>query len=69
MCDMEKAWLYLRKSKYNDIMDPEELREGLSLGVLQFIVVGFTVEVRNAYGRCFENQSHFNNSRSKVTVL
>ena len=28
MEQVEKAWLYLRKSKYNDIMDSDDLKEG-----------------------------------------
>ena len=37
MGDIEKAWMYLRKSKYNDIMDSEELREGKNSDRLLFI--------------------------------
>ena len=40
MSEVEKAWMYLRKSKYNDIMDPEELKEGFPylINVLYIII-------------------------------
>ena len=27
--DLENAWMYLRKSKYNDIMEQDDLKEGI----------------------------------------